>query len=304
MMSAPWYRRVFEGLTRTREELAGHLNVLLQRGPDVDDAFWDDLEEALIAADMGVTASTELVETLRDAAAREAMPDKQAVIDRLVDVIADEFPHVPDVLAPSPLTVVFVGVNGTGKTTTVAKLAKSASGEGRRVILGSADTYRAAANEQLDVWAKRAGVPVVSRERGADPAAVAFDTVRRAREEDYDLALIDTAGRLHTAAGLMDELKKISRVVARESTAPVVTLMVLDATTGQNGIAQARRFDEALGLSGVVLTKLDGTAKGGIAVAIARELGSPIVRIGVGEGLGDLKPFDAHDFASALIGER
>jgi fused signal recognition particle receptor len=303
-MSAPWYRRIAEGLTRSREELQGHLNVLLQRGPDVDERFWMDLEDALLAADMGVTAATELVDQLRDLAAREALPDAAAVIDRLAEVIASEFPPPHDPLAQRPVTVVFVGVNGTGKTTTVAKVAKSAASEGRRVILGSADTYRAAASEQLDVWAKRAGVPMVARERGADPAAVVFDTLRKARDEGYDMALIDTAGRLHTAAALMDEVKKIVRVAERESSAPVVKVMVLDATTGQNGIAQTRRFDEAVGLDALVLTKLDGTAKGGVALAIVRDLGLPIVLIGVGEGIEDLKPFDPGDFARALVGER
>jgi len=304
-VTTSWYKRIAEGLTRSREELRGHLNVLLQRGPDLDEEFWTDLEDALIGADMGVTAATELVERLRDAATREALPDKQAVLDRLIAEVAAEFPEPgADLLARKPLTVVFVGINGTGKTTTVAKIAKAASDTGRKVVLGSADTYRAAANEQLEVWAARADVPLVSRDRGADPASVAFDTLRYARKGGYDLVLIDTAGRLHTAADLMEELRKIDRVANRESEATVVTLMVLDATTGQNGIAQARSFDDALGLDGIVLTKLDGTAKGGIAIAIARDLGMPIVRIGVGEGIDDLKPFDPHDFARALVGER
>jgi fused signal recognition particle receptor len=304
-VTTPWYKRIAEGLSRSRDELRGHLNVLLQRGPDLDEEFWTDLEDALVAADMGVTAATELVDRLRDVATRDALPDKQAVLDRLVDEVAAEFPEPgPDPLAETPLTVVFVGINGTGKTTTVAKIAKAASDAGRKVVLGSADTYRAAANEQLEIWAGRASVPLVARDRGADPASVAFDTMRYAKDGGYDLALIDTAGRLHTASNLMEELRKIDRVVNRESDAKVLTLMVLDATTGQNGITQARSFDEALGLDGIVLTKLDGTAKGGIAIAIARDLGMPIVRIGVGEGIDDLKPFDPHDFARALVGER
>ena len=304
-MTTPWYKRLAEGLTRSRDELRGHLNFLLQRGPDLDEEFWVDLEDALVGADMGVTAATEMVDRLRDTASRLALPDKQAVIDRLVDEIAAEFPEPgADPLARNPLTVVFVGINGTGKTTTVAKIAKASSTAGRKVVLGSADTYRAAANEQLEVWAARADVPLVARDRGADPASVAYDTIRYAREGGYDLALIDTAGRLHTASNLMEELRKIERVIVRESDAPVLKLMVVDATTGQNGIAQARSFDDALGLDGIVLTKLDGTAKGGIAIAIARDLGMPIVRIGVGEGIDDLKPFDPHDFARALVGER
>ncbi|HET6497664.1 MAG TPA: signal recognition particle-docking protein FtsY, partial [Coriobacteriia bacterium] len=200
------------------------------------------------------------------------------------------------------VVVIVVGVNGVGKTTTIGKLAAQAVKEGRTVLLGSADTYRAAAVEQLDVWAERADVPVVRRERGSDPAAVAFDTVRRANETRPDLTLIDTAGRLHTSADLMRELQKLQRIAVRESAAPVRSVLVMDATTGQNGLAQAREFNTVLALDGLILTKLDGTAKGGIAVAITRELGIPIVRIGVGEGIDDLKPFVPLEFARALAG--
>ncbi len=303
-MSTPWYRRIADGLTRTREELTGQLNVLLRRGPDLDEEFWEELETALIGADMGVAAVTEITDRLRDAADRDALPDAHAVVRRLEDEIAaeTEFAH-GDFLDMRPLTVLVVGVNGTGKTTTIAKLAKGFTDEGANVLLGSADTFRAAANEQLDTWAERVGVPMVSRERGGDPAAVAFDTVHRAADEGFDVTLIDTAGRLHTKRDLMGELAKVSRVVKRESAAPVRTVLVMDATTGQNGIAQAKRFDEALGVDGIVLTKLDGTAKGGVVVAVAKELGLPIVRLGVGEGVDDLKPYDARDFARALLEE-
>jgi len=194
-----------------------------------------------------------------------------------------------------------VGVNGTGKTTSVGKLAKQTVDAGRTVMLGSADTFRAAAAEQLDVWADRAQVPVVRRERGADPAAVAFDTVAAAEQSGSDLTLIDTAGRLHTSPELMRELQKVKRVTESRSKPPVRTVLVMDATTGQNGLTQAREFDSALGVDGIVLTKLDGTAKGGIAVAISRELGIPILRIGVGEGLEDLRPFEPEVFARALV---
>lgn len=303
-MTAPWYRRLAEGLTRTREQLGGQLNVLLRRGPDLDEQFWSELEDALIGADMGVTATTEMVDKLRDQAARKALPDASAVLGHLVELLAEEL-DVPgdDFLGESPVTVLVVGVNGTGKTTTIGKLAQQGKQAGRRVLLGAADTFRAAAGEQLGVWAERADVPIVDAPRGADPASVAFDTVARARTEQDDLVLIDTAGRLHTETNLMEELRKVHRIVNRESAAPVRSLLVLDATTGQNGMQQARIFHEALGVDGIALTKLDGTAKGGIAVAIARELRIPILRIGFGEGLDDLKPFDAHDFASALIGE-
>jgi fused signal recognition particle receptor len=300
-MTEPWYRRLSDGLSKSRRQLEGHINVLLDRGPAVDEDFWDDLEDALIASDMGVTAVTEIVDRLRADAKREALPDGVAVLDRLVDGIAAEFPAADDPLDETPLTVLVVGVNGTGKTTTVGKMAKQAADAGRTVLLGSSDTYRAAALEQLDIWAERAGVPVIKRERGSDPASVAFDTAARARETGVDLTLIDTAGRLHTSPDLMAELKKVARVTENQSPTPVRTLLVMDATTGQNGLAQAREFDAALGLDGVVLTKLDGTARGGIVVAVARELGLPIVRIGVGEAIDDLREFDAREFSRALL---
>jgi fused signal recognition particle receptor len=300
-MSTPWFRRLADGLSKSRERLGEQLNVLLNRGPNLDEEFWADLEDALIAADLGFTATTEIVEALRTEAARKALPDAEAVIAMLVDRIAAEFKPGDDVLELRPVTVLMVGVNGTGKTTSVGKLAKQAVDAGRSVMLGSADTFRAAAAEQLDVWAQRASVPVIRRDRGADPAAVAFDAVVAAEEAGADLTLIDTAGRLHTSAELMRELQKVKRVAENRSAPPVRTVLVMDATTGQNGLAQAREFDSALGVDGIVLTKLDGTAKGGIAVAISRELGIPILRIGVGEGLEDLRPFDPVAFARALV---
>jgi len=198
-MSTPWYKRLSEGMSRSRDQLSGQLNVLLRRGPDLDDEFWEDLEDTLIGSDMGVTAVTDIVDRLRDAAARKALADASEVIDHLTDEIALELTvESEDFLSDSPVTVLVIGVNGTGKTTTVGKLAKQTVDQGRSVLLGSADTYRAAAIEQLDVWAERAGVPIVRRERGSDPASVAFETVERASVEKPDLALIDTAGRLHT----------------------------------------------------------------------------------------------------------
>lgn len=300
-MSTPWFKRLSEGLSRSRERLGEQLNVLLRRGPDLDEEFWADLEDALIGADLGVTATTDIVDSLRAEATRKALPDAAAVIELLVDRIAAEFAEGEDPFALSPVTILMVGVNGTGKTTSVGKLAKQAVDQGRSVMLGSADTFRAAAAEQLDVWAERAGVPVIRRERGADPASVAFDAVAAAEERGADLALIDTAGRLHTSVDLMRELEKVKRVTEGRSAAPVKTVLVMDATTGQNGLAQAREFDRALDVDAIVLTKLDGTAKGGIAVAISRELGIPIVRIGVGEGLEDLRAFDPQAFSRALV---
>ncbi|KAF0208083.1 MAG: signal recognition particle-docking protein FtsY [Actinomycetota bacterium] len=303
-MSAAWFDRLSAGLSRTREQLSGQLNVLLRRGPDLDDEFWNDLEEALISADMGAPAVGEMVARLRDAATRQALPDAEAVLQHLAEEIAREvtLPEAVDFLDERPVTILVIGINGTGKTTTVGKLAKAAAEEGRSVLIGSADTYRAAAVEQLHVWADRASVPIVERERGTDPASVAFESVRAAHASGADLLLIDTAGRLHTSKDLMAELTKVKRIVERESKAPVRTLLVMDATTGQNGLTQAREFRDAVGVDGIVITKLDGTAKGGIAVAVSRDLGVPILRIGVGESADDLRPFNAAEFASALVG--
>jgi len=301
-MVAPWYRRLSDQLTKSRETLAGHFNVLISRKPAVDEGFWSGLEDVLIASDMGVAAADDIVERLRKTATRQALSDAAAVLSHLAQEIADEFPVMTDDPFAGKAVLLVVGVNGSGKTTTVGKLAKQAVDEGRSVLLGSADTFRAAANEQLEVWADRAGVPVISRSRGEDPAAVAFDTVAAAKSEDVDLTLIDTAGRLHTSVDLMRELEKVQRVVKRASEAPVRTVLVMDATTGQNGLAQARQFHSSLNIDGLILTKLDGTAKGGIAVAISRELRLPVLRIGFGEDIGDLRPFIPLDFACALVG--
>jgi fused signal recognition particle receptor len=300
-VTSSWFDRLSAGLTRTREQIGDRIAELVGRGPDVGEEFWDGLEETLIGADMGAAAAADIVARLRTHARREDLLDAVAVESALVDLIAAQLPEAADPLAESPVTVLFVGVNGTGKTTSVGKIAAEAAAAGRRVIVGSADTYRAAAIEQLAVWADRAGVPIVERDRGADPASVVFDTLAKARELTSDLVLVDTAGRLHTSADLMQELAKVQRVARAQSVFPVRSLLVIDATTGQNGLAQARAFHEALELDGIVLTKLDGTARGGIAVAIASTLDLPIVRIGVGEALEDLRPFVASDFARALV---
>ncbi|MEF2655671.1 MAG: signal recognition particle-docking protein FtsY [Eggerthellaceae bacterium] len=299
-----FFDKINAGLTRSRERLKEQMNILLDRGPDVDEEFWETLEETLILADLGASAADEIIEELRDQARRKAVPDAYAVFDMLTDQIASTFTLTEDdVFEQSPQLVLFVGVNGSGKTTTVGKVAAAAHEQGRKVLLGSADTFRAAAIEQLEVWAGRADVSIVSRERGSDPASVCYETIERAEKEGSDLVLIDTAGRLHTSNDLMRELQKVVNVVRKRSAMPVATLLVIDATTGQNGLQQAREFDKALDLDGVVLTKLDGTAKGGIALAISHELELPIVKIGVGEGIDDLQDFDAHDFARALIGD-
>ena len=299
-----FFDRISEGLARSRDKFKEQMNVLLDRGPDLDDEFWDGLEETLILSDVGAPAASSIVEHLRDQATRKALPDAYAVLDMLHEQIASTFTEGgEEVFGGDPALVLFVGINGTGKTTTVGKLAKEASDAGRNVILGSADTFRAAAIEQLEVWARRADVEVVERERGSDPASVCYATIERAEETGADLVLIDTAGRLHTSADLMRELEKVVNVVRKRSQLPVYTVLVIDATTGQNGLQQAREFNNALSLDGIVVTKLDGTAKGGIALAVSHELELPVLKIGVGEGMDDLKDFDAHDFARALIGD-
>ena len=299
-----FFDKINEGLHRSRTRLKEQMNILLDRGPDVDDDFWDDLEETLILADIGAAAADSIIEELRDQAKRKALPDAYAVFDMLTDQMAATFTEAEtDIFEENPSLVLFVGINGAGKTTTVGKLAAFYHEKGRKVLLGSADTFRAAAIEQLEVWAKRADVTIVSRERGSDPASVCYETIERAEKDGSDMVLIDTAGRLHTSDDLMRELQKVVNVVRKRSNVPVYTVLVIDATTGQNGLQQAQKFNDALDLDGVIVTKLDGTAKGGIALAVSHELKLPIFKIGVGEGIDDLQDFDARDFARALIGD-
>ncbi len=291
-------------INRSRTKFNERMNVLFRRGPKLDEDFWDDLEETLILSDLGAQATMGVIDRLRDQATRKALPDAYAVLDMLADEISGLFAEPdPDPLRMNPVCVLFVGINGAGKTTTVGKLANQASLGGRKVLIGSGDTFRAAAIEQLDIWGERSGVEVVKRERGSDPASVCYDVVERAEQLGSDLVLIDTSGRLHTSDELMRELQKVVNVTRKRADVDVKTVLVIDATTGQNGLQQAREFDKALDLDGVIMTKLDGTAKGGIAVAVSHELGLPILRVGVGEGIEDLQPFDAREYAEALFGE-
>jgi fused signal recognition particle receptor len=262
-----------------------------------DEAAWERLEEGLIAADVGVPSTAELVRRLE---ARGEVGDLgEALVDEATKLLGE--PGRLD-LDGSPSVILVVGVNGTGKTTTIGKLAERLREHGRTVVLGAADTFRAAAEEQLEIWAERAQADFVGGERGGDPAAVAYDAIETATERGRDVVIVDTAGRLHTQTNLMEELAKVRRVIAQKlEGAPHETLLVVDATTGQNGVQQARLFAEAVGVTGVALTKLDGSAKGGVAIAIANELGLPVTLIGVGEGLDDLRPFDPDDFARALL---
>jgi fused signal recognition particle receptor len=290
-------------LARLRESLAGSRRALTQElfFDPADEGSWERVEEALIQADVGVPATVEIVRRLEQ---REPASEAE-LLHGLEDVIEDLVS--PDgggrlAVAASPSIVLVVGVNGTGKTTTIGKLAHRLGEHGRSVVVAAADTFRAAADEQLEIWAERAGADFVGAERGADPAAVAYDAIDAAEARGRDVVIVDTAGRLHTQTNLMAELAKIRRVIAtRLDGAPHETLLVVDATTGQNGLQQARLFNDAVEVSGVALTKLDGSAKGGIAVAIAHELGLQVKLVGVGESLNDLQPFDAREFARALV---
>lgn len=289
------FGRLRDSLGKTRRALAESL-AAAAFDPQ-DEAAWERLEEALIAADVGVTATAELVRRLE---ARPGVAElEQALVEEIAALLGE--PGTLDV-GGRPSVLLVVGVNGTGKTTTIGKLASRLREHGHEVLLAAADTFRAAAEEQLEIWASRAGADFVGSVRGGDPAAVAYDAIGAAVARGRDVVIVDTAGRLHTQSNLMEELAKIRRVIAqRLEDAPHETLLVVDATTGQNGVQQARLFNEAVGVTGVALTKLDGTAKGGIAVPIAYELGLPVKLIGVGESLEDLRPFDPRDFAQALV---
>ena len=270
----------------------------------LDDEFYDNLEESMILADMGVETTLKAVDQLRARTTAEQIKDVEGARECMKEILADMM-RVGDPalnLSGKPAVVLFIGVNGVGKTTTIGKIGSKLKGEGKKVLFSAADTFRAAAAEQLVIWSERAGVDIVRQKEGADPAAVVFDSLSAAKARGTDVVLVDTAGRLHNKANLMNELNKISRVIDRECPdSSRETLLVLDATTGQNGLVQAKQFRDTCGITGIVLTKLDGTAKGGIAVAIAQELQVPVKYAGVGEGVDDLKPFDPMAFAEALI---
>jgi fused signal recognition particle receptor len=287
--------RLRESLSKSRRALTQEL-AAAAFDPG-DELAWERLEEALIRADVGVRATAELVRRLE---ARGEIGDLNAALAEEIAALFGDPPTLGVQARPSVLLV--VGVNGTGKTTTIGKLAERLRQHGHSVVLGAADTFRAAAEEQLEIWADRAGAAFVGAERGADPASVAYEAIETAARDGRDVVIVDTAGRLHTQTNLMDELAKVRRVIGGKlEGAPHETLLVVDATTGQNGLVQARLFGDAVGVTGVALTKLDGSAKGGIAVAIAYELGLPVKLIGVGEKLEDLRPFDPQDFARALL---
>ena len=289
------FARMRESLAKSRQALTAELASAAFDASD--DEAWERLEEALIRSDVGVPATAEIVRRLE---ARGVAGDLPHALVAEVETLFGAPPTLA--LDGSPSVILVVGVNGTGKTTTIGKLARKLHEHGRSVLVGAADTFRAAAEEQLEIWAQRAEADFVGAPRGADPAAVAFDAVEAARARGHHVVIVDTAGRLHTQSNLMAELEKVRRVVAgRIDGAPHETLLVIDATTGQNGLQQARLFGDAVGVTGVALTKLDGSARGGVAIAIAVELGLPVKLVGVGEGLEDLRPFDPRDFARALV---
>ena len=271
---------------------------------EADEAFFEELEETLILADLGVETAMEAVERLRERVRKEKLQDQEAVRAALRQVLVELLDVGTTELnvSTAPSVMLFIGVNGVGKTTSIGKVAHLLKLGGKRVLLCAADTFRAAAADQLEIWAQRAGCEIVRQHEGADPGAVLFDALQAARARGVDVVLCDTAGRLHNKANLMAELSKLSKIIDRECPgAARETLLVLDATTGQNGLVQAKTFKEAAGLTGIILTKLDGTAKGGIAVAIAKELNVPVKFAGVGEGIDDLRPFDSEEYAEAVI---
>lgn len=299
-----WYSSLREGLAKTRDQLAGHMNALLGRQL-VDEQFWQQLEETLIGADFGVATTEKIVEQLKLAAQQQNLRAAGDVIKVFRSDVADYVKHPNMAAVPlqnKPHVVLVVGVNGSGKTTTIGKLAAQEKKRGHSVLLVAADTFRAAAVEQLAIWGQRAGVDVIRHKEGADPAAVVFDGLTAAKTRSIDIAFIDTAGRLQTKHNLMEELKKIRRIIAREvEGAPHETLLVLDATTGQNALSQARLFHEATDVTGIVLTKLDGTAKGGIIVAIMDQVDLPVKYVGFGERVDQLRPFDPRGYVEALF---
>jgi len=292
-----------ESLAKTRKNFSDKIGLLVL-GDKIDEAFLDELEEALIASDVGVETASFVLKDLKERFKRNELSSPAQVKERLKQILQEilatrsssfSLPAVPSI-------VLVIGVNGTGKTTTIGKLAHRLKAEGKKVMLAAGDTFRAAASEQLSIWGERAGIPVIKHREGADPGAVAFDAVTAAKARAMDVLIVDTAGRLHTKSNLMEELKKVKRLLARELPgAPHETLLVLDGNTGQNALVQTKMFHEAVGVSGIVLTKLDGTSRGGIVFAIYKELAIPVKFVGIGEAIEDLRPFDPKEFVDALL---
>ncbi len=302
------FSKLKEGLSKTRESIVGKVARLVTARSKIDEATLDQLEEILIGADVGFDTTAGIIDAIRQRVKDDRYADASELSTLLHDEIQKQFSVGTSESNPfqlpgtRPYVIMVVGINGVGKTTTIGKLANIYTKAGKSVVIGSADTFRAAANEQLEIWAKRAGASIIQQRHGSDPAAVAFDAVKSAIAQQADVVIIDTAGRLHTKVNLMEELKKIHRVLTKlDQTFPHEVLLVIDASTGQNGLQQAKEFSAASGVTGLVLTKLDGTAKGGIVLAISKSMNLPIKFIGVGEKIDDLQPFDKKDFVEALF---
>ena len=298
-----FFQRLKQGLFKTRGELTDKVDELVKNTRVIDDDFYDELTDILILADVGMAATTDIMDKLKARVNEQKLKDADKAKEIFKQILVEEM-NIPRPNLRWPMVMFVVGVNGVGKTTTIGKLALRFQEIGRSVMLAAADTFRAAADEQLAIWAERAKVPIIRGREGGDPAAVVYDAVQSAKARKTDLLIVDTAGRLHNKKNLMDELGKMRRIIDREyPEAEMRCMLVLDATTGQNGIQQAKQFKEAAEINGIVLTKLDGTAKGGVAIAIRKELNIPVWYIGVGEGIDDLQAFDAKEFVNALFGE-
>lgn len=298
-----FFDKLKNGLLKTKNAIVGKIDSLFKAFRKVDEDLFDELEELLISADVGVNTTEDILDELREFVKENKIKEADEVKNALLDIMRSHIgEHEPLNLSTKPSVILIVGVNGVGKTTSIGKIAKELKSQGKKVVVAAADTFRAAAAEQLSIWCERAGVDIIKQGAGADPAAVVFDAIGAVKSRNADVLIIDTAGRLHNKKNLMDELSKIDRVIARElPDSSKETLLVLDATTGQNAVHQAREFKDASKLTGLILTKLDGTAKGGIILSIKRELGIPVKFIGVGEQIDDMKPFDAKEFSNALF---
>ncbi len=301
-----FFNKLNKGLKKTRDNMSGAINSALYGKNEIDDEFYDDLEEILIMADVGVNTAEEIVSRLRDAVFKKNLHRAKDVQEEIKNIVSDILSGGEEVdMITIPSVILVIGVNGVGKTTSIGKLAAMFKSEGKKVILGAADTFRAAAIDQLEIWAERAGVDIVKHKEGADPAAVVYDTIEAGKARNADIIICDTAGRLHNKKNLMEELSKIYRIMDRQLPyADREILLVLDATTGQNAIQQAKEFMEAAEVTGIILTKLDGTAKGGVVLAIKNDLKVPVKFTGVGEGIDDMRAFVPKDFAESLFSEK
>lgn len=298
-----FFEKIKSGLKKTRDNISGKINLIVNSFTKIDEEFFEELEEIMISSDIGVETSEELCDKLRSEIKKRGLKEPSEITQALKDIMIEMLDSENNLeISKTPAVILVLGVNGVGKTTTIGKLANNLKSEGKTVLLAAADTFRAAAAEQLDIWAKRANCPIVKQPEGSDPAAVVFDAISSAKSKNIDVVICDTAGRLHNKKNLMGELEKINRIISRElPDSSKEILLVLDASTGQNGINQAVEFGKSLDITGIVLTKLDGTARGGIILSIKKKLGVPVKFIGVGEGIEDLRPFNAEEFVNAIF---